>query len=61
VELSTEQTIVLQEVRRLRQITVRQIVGATAMDAADVERVLRELAAAGAVSEHDGRWGTRGD
>jgi DNA-binding MarR family transcriptional regulator len=61
VELTTEQTMVLAQVRRLGQITVRQIVGATAMSDPDVERVLRELVAIGVLSEHDGHWRTRGD
>jgi hypothetical protein len=60
-QLTTDQTLVLQQVRRLGQVSVRQIVGATAMDAPDVERVLRELAAAGVVSEVDGRRRAHGD
>ena len=48
--------MVLGEVRRLWQASVRQITGATAMDAPDVETVLRELQAMGLVTEADGRW-----
>jgi DNA-binding MarR family transcriptional regulator len=54
--LDPQQIMVLQEIRRLGQVSVRQIVGATAMAEPDVERVLRELEAIGVVSEADGRW-----
>jgi DNA-binding MarR family transcriptional regulator len=52
--LTTNQMMVLAQVRRLGQISVRQIVGATAMDEPDVETALRKLQAIGVVSEHDG-------
>jgi alkylation response protein AidB-like acyl-CoA dehydrogenase len=61
VALTTPQTIVLQQIRRLGQVTVRQVVGATAMSEPDAETILRELDAIGVVSENGGRWRTRGD
>jgi DNA-binding MarR family transcriptional regulator len=61
MDLTTNQTMVLTHVRRLGQISVRQIVGATAMSEPDVETVLRELQAIGLVSEADGIWRMIGD
>jgi hypothetical protein len=53
--------MVLTHVRRLGQISVRQVVGATAMSEPDVETVLRELQAIGVVTLSDGRWRTVGE
>ncbi len=58
MDFTTDQTMVLAQIRRVGQISVRQIVGATAMSEPDVETVLRELKAMGVVSEDDRRWRT---